>query len=183
MKELSLHILDIAQNSIKANASTIEILVEESIQNDVYSIEIKDNGDGMEEQMLQSITNPYVTTQSTRNVGLGIPLFEQSAKQAGGSLNIHSEKGKGTIVKAVFSHSHIDRPIMGDIAGTLTILFASEPDIRFIYTHSTPLSDFDIDSFELKNELEGVPLHLPEIIKEIKSIINENLMLIEATLK
>jgi signal transduction histidine kinase len=182
MNQLSLHILDIVQNSIKAKATLIEIIVDEHPEKDIYSIEIIDNGSGIEQEFLKTIDNPFTTTQSTRKVGLGIPLLKQNAEQAGGSFEIKSEPGKGTRLKAVFMHSHIDRPIMGDIAGTMTILIASEMHIRFIYRHSTPLSDFEFDTDEVKKELEGTPLNHPDIIKALKCLINENLLMIEATL-
>jgi anti-sigma regulatory factor (Ser/Thr protein kinase) len=182
MQELSLHILDIVQNSVRANADKIEVLVEEIPNKDIYSIEITDNGSGVDADTLVQIADPFFTTRTTRKVGMGISLYKQSAEQAGGSLIIESEQGKGTKLKAVFSFSHLDRPAMGDIAGTMTLLIGSYPQIRFIYVHRTPLSDFEFDTKEVKAELEGVPINNPKIMKVLKEIFADNLSLIEATL-
>ncbi|MGF7139067.1 ATP-binding protein [Roseimarinus sediminis] len=180
MKELSLHILDIVQNSIRAQSTCIQIVVSEDLRNDRYVIEIEDNGTGVDEETLRQLADPFYTTRSTRKVGLGLSLLKQNAEQTGGELAISSEKGKGTKLKAVFAHANIDRPIMGDIAGTMILLIGSNPSIHFIYKHQTALSTFELDSKELKEELEGVPLTHPDIRKAVGELINENLEMIEA---
>ncbi|MBP7507546.1 MAG: sensor histidine kinase [Prolixibacteraceae bacterium] len=180
MTELSLHILDIVQNSITAQASLISIIIDEDIKNDKYIISIVDNGTGMDSETLNKVTDPFYTSRTTRKVGVGISLFKQNAEQAGGSFNIESTPGAGTSVTAIFGHSNIDRPILGDIAGTMTLLIGANPQIRFIYEHKTPVSDFQFDTEEVKSELEGVPINHPDIIKILKELIEENLKLIEA---
>lgn len=182
MKELSLHILDIVQNSISAKANCIEVIIEENETKDLYVIEIVDNGNGVDDKLKDSITDPFFTTRTTRKIGLGISLLKQNAEQTGGSLEIISVKGKGTRLKAIFSFKHYDRPILGDIAGTLTLLIGANPEIRFIYTHRTPLSDFEFDTKEVKKELEGTPISHPDILKALKELISENLDMIEATI-
>ncbi len=180
MTELSLHILDIVQNSITAQASLISIIIDEDIKNDKYTITITDNGTGMDSETLIKVTDPFYTSRTTRKVGVGISLFKQNAEQTGGSLNIESTQGVGTSLTAIFGHSNIDRPILGDIAGTMTLLIGANPQIRFIYEHKTPVSDFQFDTEEVKSELEGVPINHPDIIKILKELITENLKLIEA---
>lgn len=182
MEELSLHIMDIVQNSIRANASKIEVTVSENIDNNQFCIEIKDNGDGMDELFLKKVTNPFVTSRTTRKVGLGISLLMQNAELAGGNLTIQSKLNEGTILATNFEHNHLDRPILGDIAGTMTLLIGANPQIRFIYLHKTAKSEFRLDSEELRKELDGAPLEIPEIHRAVRELINENLKEIEATI-
>jgi hypothetical protein len=180
MKELSLHILDIVQNSITAEASRIEVLIDENISENQYVIIIIDNGKGMDEEMLQLVTNPFFTTRTTRKVGVGISLFKQNAEQTGGSLTIESKIGEGTKVKAIFGYDHLDRPVLGDMAGTMTLLIGANPQIRFIYNHNTSLSEFEFDTNEVKEELGKVPINHPDILKALRELIEENLEMIEA---
>ena len=182
MTELALHILDIVQNSIRANATKIEVIIEENKATDLYSIEIKDDGDGVDAMQLKQISDPFFTTRTTRKVGLGISLLKQVAEQTGGHLNVESEKGKGTRLKVQFSYKHVDRPILGDIAGTLTLIIGANPQIHFLYVHKTPLSDFEFDTDEIKEELEDVPISDHDILKALKELIEENLELINAAI-
>jgi hypothetical protein len=180
MTELSLHILDIVQNSISAEASKIEIRINENISDDQYVIEIIDNGKGMDEEMVKNVTDPFFTTRTTRKIGVGLSLFKQNAEQTGGNMIIGSKAGEGTIVKAAFGYNHIDRLPLGDMAGTMTLLIGANPKIRFIYTHNTPLSEFEFDTNEVKEELGNVPINHPDILKVLKIMIEENLEMIEA---
>jgi len=180
MTELSLHILDIVQNSITAEASKIEIRIDENISANHYVIEIIDNGNGMDEETLKNVTNPFFTTRTTRKVGVGLSLFEQNAEQTGGSMTVESKLGEGTKVKAVFIYDNIDRLPLGDMAGTMTLLIGANPKIRFIYTHNTSLSEFEFDTNEVLEELGKVPINHPDILKALKELITENLEMIEA---
>jgi hypothetical protein len=180
MTELSLHILDIVQNSITAEASRIEIRIDEDIAGDLYVIEIIDNGKGMDEEMLSNVTDPFFTTRTTRKVGVGLSLFQQNAESTGGSLIVESKVGEGTKVKAVFGYCHIDRLPLGDMAGTMTLLIGGNPKIRFIYIHNTALSEFEFDTNEVLEELGKVPINHPDILKALKEMIEENLEMIEA---
>jgi len=180
MTELSLHILDIVQNSISAEATKIEIRIDENISTDEYLISITDNGKGMDEQMLNTVADPFFTTRTTRKVGVGLSLFRQNAEQTGGNMTIESKVGEGTIVKAVFGYHHIDRLPLGDMAGTMTLLIGANPKIRFIYNHNTPLSEFEFDTEEVNEELGKVPINHPDILKALKEMIEENLEMIEA---
>ncbi len=175
MKDLSLHILDIAQNAIDAGAKNIWITVEEDTTKNTFVIRIEDDGCGMSREVLEQVTDPYYTSRVTRKVGLGIPLFKQNAEQTGGYLKMMSEPGKGTIAEAVFVHDHIDRPDLGDIAGVMVLLIGGKPDIRFRYLHKKDGMHYTADTKELEEALEDMPVSDPGILKGIKEMIIENL--------
>jgi hypothetical protein len=180
MTDLSLHILDIVQNSISAQANNIEININENVPENKYTIEIRDDGVGMDEEMLKNVTDPFFTTRTTRKVGVGLSLFQQNAEQTGGNMTLESKPGEGTTVKAIFGYNHIDRLPLGDMAGTMTLLIGANPKIRFVYNHITPLSEFEFDTNEVKEELGKVPINHPDILKALKELIEENLEMIEA---
>jgi signal transduction histidine kinase len=136
VRELSLHILDIAQNSIESGARNIEILIDEDESSDVLTIVIADDGKGIPPEILNSITDPFVTTRKTRRVGLGIPLFQEAARMAGGDLEVRSTVGEGTEVIAEFKLSSIDRAPLGDMAETMALLMVLNPDVNFRYEHT-----------------------------------------------
>ncbi len=179
MKELSLNILDITQNSVKANADLIEIKVTESIKSDIVSITITDNGCGMTEEFLAKVTDPFVTSRTTRKVGLGIPLLRQQALDTGGTFDIKSKVGVGTSVYAQFKLTHLDRAPIGDMPSTMITLISAKPDIRYVYTHITDNGSFVFDTDEIKQMLEGVPITEPEILMWLTDFIKENLQSIE----
>lgn len=182
MNEIALHILDIVQNSIRAQATKIEVMINEVPGENLYEMIINDNGKGMTDTQLKEVEDPFFTTRTTRKVGMGIALLKQNAEQTGGRLEVKSEPRNGTVLKAVFQHQHVDRPVLGDMAGTMTLLIGANPQIRFIYSHQTPLSTFDFDTDEVLEELDGVPINDPEILRALKELIEENLELIEATI-
>ncbi len=175
MKDLSLHILDIAQNSITAKATLIQIAIVEDTIADTYTITITDNGYGIPPDMLARVTDPYTTSRTTRKVGLGIPLFKQNAERTGGGLTITSEVGKGTVLTAVFVHSNIDRPVLGDIAGVVVILVSANPSIDFVYTHVVNQQSYVFDTREVREALDGIPLNEPSVIPLLKEMIAANL--------
>lgn len=148
MEDLSLHILDIAENSISASARRIEIRIEEDTGRDMLTIEIKDDGKGLDEQTLQKALDPFFTTRTTRRVGLGLPLLAQAARQTDGKIELASQPGQGTTVKATFSLSHLDRQPMGDIQETIRTLVAGHPEIDFLYEHKTNDSIYHFDTRE-----------------------------------
>lgn len=174
MKELSLHILDLIQNSIQAKATIISISIEEDSKQDTYTICINDNGSGMNEETKKQILNPFFTTKN-KKTGLGIPLLKQHAELTGGSIEIKTSLGKGTSVKAVFGLNHFDRQPLGDITGTLTGLIRSYPDLDFEYTHTKDKKEFTFSTTEIKNELEGLSIASGEVINFIKEMIDSNL--------
>jgi len=175
MQDLSLHILDIAENSIEAQATRIEIRVEENQSQDLLALEITDNGWGMDEEMIRQVRDPFVTTKKTRRVGLGLPLLAEAARAANGSLDLESWKGKGTRVRATFQLSHIDLKPLGDIAQTLVTLIIGHPGVDILYTHRVDGSEYQLDTKEIKAQLDGIPIQAPEVLKIIKNNIQEGL--------
>jgi hypothetical protein len=168
MEDLSLHILDIAENSIAAQATRIEIRLEEDRRADRLTLEIIDNGKGMDEKMAQSATDPFVTTRTTRRFGLGLPLLAQAAQAANGGLAIDSLPGRGTKVRATFQLSHIDLKPLGDIAQTLVTLILSRPEIDYLYSQTSDGRTFVFDTKELKEELSEIAINSPDVIKIIR---------------
>ncbi len=175
MKELSLNILDISQNSVKASATKIDIVLTESEKTDLVSITINDNGCGMSDDFLKSVTDPFVTTRTTRKVGLGIPLLRQLTIDTQGEFEIKSKIGEGTSVFASFKLSHLDRPPVGDMPSTIVTLISSNPDIRYVYTHRTDDGEFVFDTDEIKETLDGIPISEPEILVWLGGYLTENL--------
>ena len=176
MQEISLNILDIAENSVRAEASLIEVTVKENIAEDILFFTIKDNGCGMDAQMVKRVTDPFVTTRTTRKVGLGISLLKAAAQQAGGDVFLESNVGVGTTITATFSYSHIDRQPLGDIASAMVSLISLNPDIDFVYTHIYNSEEFTLDTRELKAVLgEKVKLNEPSVAVWMGEYINSGL--------
>jgi hypothetical protein len=177
MKELSLNILDVAENSVKAGADLTEILIEED--GNRLTLIISDDGCGMSEEVLKSVTDPFYTTRTTRNVGLGIPLLKLAAEQTGGSLEIKSQTaeasldGHGTEVKAVFDKSHIDFTPLGDIVSTITTLIQGHPDTDFLFRHTKGDREASVDTREMREVLGDVPLDSYEVIKWVEEYLQE----------
>lgn len=179
MRELSLNVMDITQNSITAGADLITILVDENLQEDTLLIEITDNGKGMTEEQVERVTNPFYTTRTTRPVGLGIPLFKMEAEMTGGRFSICSQKGAGTKVSALFKPSHIDMVPLGDINSTILPLVTGNPEIDFIYTRrrvrGETVLEFTLDTKEIKEVLGGeVALGSPDMILWLRDFLAEN---------
>ena len=175
MKDLSMHIMDILQNSTRAGASEVTLEVLEDAAADTLTIRFIDNGCGMDAETVQKVINPFFTTRTTRKVGLGLPLLKQNTEQTGGSLDIQSEKGKGTTVTAVFGRTHLDRPPMGDLAGTVVLTASAYPDIRFIFHYRNDETDYVFDTDEVKEALDGISIQEPEVIQYLKEMIQENI--------
>ncbi len=175
MKDLSLHIIDILQNSTRAKATKIELDVEKSTADDKLVLRFKDNGCGMDEAMVKKVTEPFFTTRTTRKVGLGLPLLKQNAELTGGSFNIQSQVGVGTEVTATFGLTHIDRKPMGDLAGAVVLTLSSYPDVRFIFHYKDDNTDFVLDTDEVNEALDGMSVQNPEIVQYLKEMIEENI--------
>ena len=180
MRELSLNVLDIAQNSVSAGASLIELVVCENRQTHDLMLGIYDNGKGMTQEQLDAVRDPFFTTRTTRKVGMGVPLFKMAAEMTGGSLAIESEVGVGTTVTAVFGLTHLDRPPMGDLAGTMVLTIAAHPEIRFLFHFkrvkdgSTQI-DYLLDTDEVYEALDGVSLQEPDVMAYLKEMVEENI--------
>lgn len=155
MEDLSLHILDIAENSIRAEASKIEIRVIEDIERDLLTIEIEDNGQGMDEETVKKVLDPFFTTKTTRKVGLGLPLLSQAARESGGDIEIESKVGKGTRVKATFRYSHIDCKPLGNMEATLRTLIVGNPEVDFIYEHKKGEQEYRVDTRKLRAKIKA----------------------------
>jgi hypothetical protein len=150
MEDLALHVLDIAQNSLEAGASAITIEIRENLREDWLTIEIRDNGRGMDSETLAKATDPFFTTRSTRRVGLGLPLMAAAAKAAGGDLTIDSKPGHGSCIRARFQHKNIDRAPLGDIETTLMVLLAGQPDKDIFFRHRIEEREFELDSRDFR---------------------------------
>lgn len=182
MREIALHLLDIAENSIAAGANLIEISVKEDIQNDRLKLAVQDNGRGMDEQMLAQVTDPFVTSRTTRKVGLGIPLFKAAAEDCNGYLRITSVLGQGTRVEVEFQRSHIDRMPLGDLAGTMLNLVICHPEIHWLFHYQAGNQTFTFDDEPIKTELAGIPLTEPAVLSFIKKTLQEGVQSVRQTL-
>lgn len=165
--------MDVAQNSVRAEASLVEITVEESDKKDLLVITISDNGCGMTEEQVRQVTDPFFTTRTTRKVGLGVPLFKMSAEQTGGSFSIRSQPGRGTRTQARYVKSHVDMTPLGDINSTISILIRCNPDIDFVYMRTTDSGTFTLDTRELREVLQGVSLDTPDVVEWIEQFLEE----------
>ena len=174
MRELSLNVLDIAQNSVSANASLVEIeLIEDTKKNELL-IGIYDNGKGMTPEQVENVRDPFFTTRTTRKVGMGIPLFKFAAEMTGGKLEIESEVGVGTKVRAYFKTDHLDFTPIGDMTSTIITLVTMNLHMDFIYRRKLDSNEFTVDTRQLKEILGDVPLNEPSIVSWITQYINEN---------
>lgn len=177
MKELSLNILDIAQNSVKARAKNILIKLTET--DETLTLLIEDDGCGMSKEMVENVINPFCTTRTTRKVGLGIPLLKLAAEQTGGTVSIESVSetdnpdASGTKVTAVFFKNHLDFTPLGDIVSTVTALIQGSPDIEWRFEHQLADGSVELDTKELREILGDVPLDTYEVIKWIEDYLRE----------
>lgn len=179
MNDLSMHVLDIVQNSVSAGAGLININVSEIIERDLLEIEIIDNGKGMSQEQVDNLTDPFFTTRTTRKVGMGIPLFKQTAQQSGGDLFIESELGVGTKIKATFQFSSIDRPPLGDIANAVVLLASSNPKIRFVFNYIFNKRYYVFDTDEINKILDGMPINNPSIVVFLNEMLRDNIKAIK----
>lgn len=175
MKDISQHILDIVQNSISANATQIEVTINNSIKNNIYELTISDNGKGMNNETLEKVIDPFYTSRTTRKVGLGIPLLKQNSELTGGTFSITSQIGIGTKVKAIFVNNNIDKLPDGDISGSIVLLVITNPNIDFIYTYKTDIGDYIFNTIKIKQVLGDMPITQPEVRKYLIEMINENI--------
>jgi hypothetical protein len=175
VRELSLHILDVVENGITAGASCISIRVEESSAADLLRISVHDNGRGMPDRKIKRIEDPFVTTRTTRRVGLGLSLLAAAARRCDGGISVNTAPGQGTEVTATFRHSHIDRAPLGDMAGTLAMLVMGNPQVDFVYVHRLDDKEFAFDTREIKCELVGVDLSDPVVAAHLTESIRRSL--------
>ncbi|PKM50242.1 MAG: ATP-binding protein [Firmicutes bacterium HGW-Firmicutes-7] len=179
MKELSLHILDIAQNSVRAKAKNIEITVKELIKENILEFSIEDNGTGIPNEIFKTIKDPFTTSRTTRKVGLGIPFLNDTCILCSGHLDIQTEIGKGTILKAYMMYDHIDRPPLGDITSTIVGLVTSNEDINIHYRHFFNNNIFEFETNEIKDVVGEIPLADINIYQWMKEFVKENIQEIQ----
>ncbi len=174
MREISLHILDLAQNSLTAKASVLTIGIDIDHAKDTLTVTLSDDGCGMSPEFLKNVVSPFTTTRTTRKVGLGIPMFKANAELTGGSFDIKSEVNVGTAMKAIFVLSSIDRPPLGDLTGTMISLVISNPSFHFHLDYCVDGNAFDFDTEEISAALGGdVPLDNPDVVQWMKGYLNE----------
>ena len=178
MRELSLNVLDVAQNSVAAGAAQIEIEVQKDTAAQTLLIGIYDDGKGMTEEQVSAVRDPFYTTRTTRKVGLGVPLFKMAAEMTGGSLEIESAVGVGTKVRAFFHTDHVDFVPLGDMANTVATLAAMNESIRFVYRYTVDGRAFTFDTQEIRAVLGDVPMNDPAIMNWMTAYINENMQVI-----
>jgi len=173
MRELSLHILDIVQNSLTAQAQNIEITIIENTVEDRMIVVIKDDGRGMDQKTLNKIMDPFYTTRTTRKVGLGLPLLAANAQACGGAVTVNSVVGKGTTVEVSFKHSHIDRAPLGDMPSTLVSVISGSPEVNFFYVHKYNDKEFRVSTLEIRENLSGLPLNHPDVLTWLQEFFTE----------
>ncbi len=180
MLELSLHIMDLVQNSLVAGATRVEIRIVESLAEDRLIIEIQDDGQGIPEEMVSRVTDPFVTSRKARAVGLGLPLFKNAAERCGGGMEVHSEMGRGTRVLAWFRLDHLDRAPLGNIGETMGILITGNPRVDFVYEHRVDGKTYRLETPEMKEVLGSVSLDDPAVFEFVRRDIQEGLRKIGA---
>jgi hypothetical protein len=176
LQDLSLHILDISENSIEAGATKINIMINEDTKGNKLMLKIEDNGSGLDEETRQKILDPFYTTKKDKEAGLGISLLAQSAQEADGDLEINSQNGKGTTVTAQFVYDHLDRKPLGNMADTIIALLTGRgADIDIVYEHNKDGDGFTLDTRDIKEELQEVPIDNPEVLNLLMETINNGL--------
>jgi hypothetical protein len=175
LRELSLHLLDIAENSISARAKNITIEVIEDLRIDLLKLSVQDDGCGMSPEMAASVIDPFVTTRTTRKVGLGIPLLKEAAEACNGSLTLTSKIGEGTGITVQFQHSHIDRMPLGDLTATWLHLLVANPSVHWTFIYRFNANEFVFDDEPIKKELEGVSLSEPSILSCLRELLQSGI--------
>jgi hypothetical protein len=175
LREISLHLLDIAENSVTAGANRIKLNLTEAHSRDRLYLSVIDNGKGIPRAFLETIKNPFTTSRSNRKVGMGIPLLNQAAIQCEGELSVRSQLGKGTQIWADFRLSHIDRMPVGDLAATYTGLVLGHEDRNWVLRYQVDRSVFYLDDIQIKNEMDGIPLSEPPINSYLRNLIEKEI--------
>lgn len=168
MEDLSLHILDIVENSVAADADIIEIRITENTERDLLSVEVFDNGIGMDDETVRKVLDPFYTSKTVRRFGLGLPLLSEAAKAANGFLSITSKKGEGTKLRADFQHSHIDRKPLGDISQTIFTLVMGNPETDFVYVHKKNAHTYRFDTRKIKAYLGDTPINSLDGMRKVR---------------
>ncbi len=174
MEDLSLHILDIVENSVAAHADKIEIIISEDKKKDLLSVEVIDNGKGMDKKTVKKVLDPFYTTKTVRRFGLGLPLLSEAAKAANGRFSIKSKIEEGTKIKADFQYSHIDRQPLGNIGQTIITLVMGNPEIDLIYVHKRNNHKYSLDTRKIKAKLKEAPINSLAGIRMIREDLKKD---------
>ncbi len=179
MKEIALHLLDLAENSVSAGAQTVKIAICEDLNTDVLTASIEDDGRGMDAETVRKVTDPFYTSRTTRKVGLGIPLLKGAAEETNGGLSIASQLGVGTRVEVTFQHSHIDRMPLGNLPTTFLGLSVAHPDIHWIFNYTARKNSseeiFEYDDEPIKETLDGLPITHPEVLTYLRGMLEDGI--------
>ena len=174
MPEISLNILDVAENSVKAGAKLVELTVAADFAENKLTVIISDDGCGMTKEQVEAVIDPFYTTRTTRKVGLGVPFFKLAAESSGGSFDIQSEKGRGTVVTAVFMLDSIDRMPLGDMVSTVHTLVTMHENMDFVYRYCVDEREFTLDTREFREILGDVSFTEPDVSNYIRDYLREN---------
>ena len=175
MRELSLHLLDIAENGVSAGAQNITITIVEDLRTDRLKLAVEDDGRGMDAAMVEQVTNPFITSRTTRKVGLGIPLLKLAAEMCDGGLTVESTPGVGTRVNVDFQRSHIDRMPLGDVVGTMLALLVGWPQVHWVLRYRVDDEEYVFDDAPIKEVLGDLPLSDPEVLKFLRGALREGI--------
>ena len=181
MRELALHLLDLAENSVAAQADSIQIRVQEDLAQDQLLLSLLDNGKGMTAEMAQQACDPFFTSRTTRKVGLGIPLLKAAAESCNGGLSIQSEPGQGTQIEVIFKRSHIDRMPLGDLPETMLSLIVAHPEVNWQLDYQAlgadrePIACFEFDDQPVKDILQDMSLCEPEVLSFLRQTLTEGI--------
>jgi len=173
MKDLSMHIMDVVQNSVRAQADTVKLLI--AVEEQYLVITVEDNGTGMDEVTLKKVTDPFYTSRTSRKVGMGIPLIKQNAELTGGSISLSSTVGSGTTLSAKFGLNHIDRPPMGDVCATAAMIITGNNGVNVLFEVVKGNKKFALSTNEVKEILGDVDIRIPKVTSFLKEMIAENL--------
>jgi hypothetical protein len=179
MKEIALHLLDLAENSVSAGAQTVQISICEDLNADLLTTSIEDDGRGMDEETVRKVTDPFYTSRTTRKVGLGIPLLKGAAEECNGKLNIISTVGKGTRVDVAFQHSHIDRMPLGNLSSTFLGLSVAHPEVHWVFRYTARKNGseetFEYDDEPIKETLDGLSITHPEVLAYVRGMLEDGI--------
>ena len=175
-----MHLYDLMENSTAAHSTEVRLSIRDSLKDDLFHFTIEDNGCGMSPELLARATDPYTTSRTTRKVGLGLPLIKLNTERCDGATSISSTAGVGTRLEFHFRHSHIDRPPMGDLAGSLVLFLAAHPDLHFVISYTTDVDSFTLDTDDLRDALGAAAVSNIHVMTYLKEIINQNLVAIHA---
>jgi len=178
MRELSLHILDVARNSVEAGAGMLDLDIVEDTAADRLNVTIRDDGPGMDAEMVARVTDPFFSTRKTRRVGMGLSLMKATCERCGGFLTVQSSPGEGTVVLSALRLSHLDRPPLGDMGAVIQALACEAETVALHYTHVVDGRVFELDTAQLQQDLDGVPVSTPMVLQWLRGLVDEELQAI-----